>query len=110
MTGLDVVKHIRASQIAGFVDALADAPPLQAAEERFHHGIVSTLAFAAHAGIQAMGLTKPLEVIAAVLAALIGMHSHGLHRLALLYRRHQSIQCELPAGVAFIDLPTTLGE
>lgn len=44
-----------------------------------------------------MGLAEPLEVIAAVLAALSGMYQHGLRRFASPNCRQQRIQCELTA-------------
>ena len=70
---LDVVKDIGPCHIPGFVDAFADALFFQAAEERIHDGIVPTITSSAHAWKQSMRLAESLEVIAPVLAALIGM-------------------------------------
>lgn len=44
----------------------------QAAEERFHNGIVAS----AHARLEVMSLTESPEVVASVLIALARVHDH----------------------------------
>ena len=62
----DVIKDVGACELARFVDPLAYAFLLQAAEEGLGDGVVPAVAAAAHAGVEADGLTDPRPVFAAV--------------------------------------------
>lgn len=50
--GLNVVRNILRCERAVFVDVLFDEFLLQAAEKRFRHGVVPTVASATHAGFK----------------------------------------------------------
>src|SRR5690606_2088446 len=78
----NVVKDIGTGQITGFVDTLADSFLLQATEERLSNSVVPAVSTATHARLQVVGLAEALPVIAAILAALIGMYQHRLCWLA----------------------------
>ena len=67
----DVIEDVCAGQIAGFVDAPADALLFQTAEERFGHGVIPTISATAHAWFKIVGLAEAAPVVATVLAALI---------------------------------------
>ena len=76
----DVIEDFGAGQIAGLVDALSDPFLLQAAEKRFGHGIVPTVAAPTHARLQVVSGTEAPPVVATVLRALIRMHQCGFRQ------------------------------
>jgi hypothetical protein len=51
---------------------------------------------ATHAGLQIVRLAKALPIIAAILAALVGMDRYRLCRFAPPDRHQQSVQCQCP--------------
>ncbi len=63
----DVVEHIGLGQVTGFVDPFPDPLLFQAAEKRFSHRVIPTITPTAHAGVQVVGATEPVPVIAPVL-------------------------------------------
>jgi len=52
----DIIQDILLRFIPGLVISPLHALLLQAAKEAFHHGVVPTIAFPAHAALEAMGL------------------------------------------------------
>lgn len=52
----DIIQNILLRFIPGLVIPPLHTLLLQAAKEAFHHGIISTIAFPAHAALEAMGL------------------------------------------------------
>lgn len=60
------------------------------------HGIVPAVGTSAHAGFEVVGLTEPLEVVTAILAALIGVHDDAAGRLPAPDRHQQRIHGQLP--------------
>lgn len=88
----DVIEDVGTGQVAGFVDALANAFLFQAAEEGLSHGIVPAVAAPTHARLQTVRLAEALPIIAAVLTALVGVHQHRLGRLATPNGHQQRIQ------------------
>ena len=64
---LDVIEDIRATQLAGLIDAFADTFFLQAAEERLRDSIVPAVTPSAHTGLQPMRKAEALPIIIAVL-------------------------------------------
>ena len=68
---LELIEDIGSSEISRFVDAISDALLVQTAEERFRDSIVPAVGAPAHDWLQIVGLAKPLEVVASILATLI---------------------------------------
>ena len=89
---LDVIEHIRSSQLACFVDAFADALLLQAAKERLCDRVVPAIATTAHASFQTVGFQEVLPIMAAILAALIGVNQHWPTRFASPHGHQERIQ------------------
>ena len=63
----DVIKHITASILSRGVDFPLDPFPFQKLEKALGHGVVMTIASAAHAGNQIVCLQKTAPIRAAVL-------------------------------------------
>lgn len=78
----DVIERISPGQVAGFVDPLANAFFLHAAERGLGHRVVLAVASAAHAGLLVVGCAETFPVITAVLAALVGVNDHSFFGLA----------------------------
>ena len=59
------------------IDAAFDSLLLQTAKERFRYGVVPAIAPPTHAGYQVVVFAPTVEVVAAELAALVGVNHHG---------------------------------
>src|SRR3977135_1439299 len=70
---LDIVEHIRPGLVSGVIDFARGALGLQRREEALHRGVVPHIAGPAHAANDAAVGHQPLELLAGVLAALIGV-------------------------------------
>ena len=75
---LDVIEHVGFRLIACAVQHTGGALSLQRGEEAFHRRVVPDVAKTAHATSQALVRQEPLEQLAGVLAAPIGMMQDGL--------------------------------
>lgn len=93
---LDVIEHIGAGELAGFVDPFFDPLLFQAAEEGFGHGIIPAVAATAHTGFQVVLRTETHPVIATVLRALVGMHQHFFLGPTSPHGRHQGVEYDVP--------------
>ena len=71
MERLNVVGDILNGHATIFINVLLDPLLLQAAEEEFGYGIILTVSFATHAGLQAMRFAEPPPRITAVLGSLV---------------------------------------
>jgi hypothetical protein len=76
--GLDVIEDVSAGEVAGFVDPLAHALFLWAAEEGFGDRIVPAAAASTHAGLEVVRATETYPIVATVLGALVGVNDDAL--------------------------------
>jgi hypothetical protein len=74
-----------------------DALLFQAAEEGFGDRIVPAVAAPAHAGFERMGGAEPLEVVATILATLVGMHQDASVGFAAPDGHEEGIQRQFAA-------------
>lgn len=79
---LYVVEDIGAFQVPGLGDTLLDSLLVQTAAERLDNSIVLAAAAPAHAGLEVVGCTEALEVIAPMLTALVAVNQNGPYRIA----------------------------
>src|SRR5678816_3916253 len=70
---LDEVEHISTCFVARSVATTIRALDLQRREEAFHGGVIPAVAATTHAASHTMRIEQPLEVLARVLAALVGV-------------------------------------
>ena len=92
---LDVIEHVGFCVISCAVRGPRRALGLQRGEEAFHRRVVPTVAGAAHATREALVRQEPLERLADVLAAPIGVMQHGLGLAPPPHRHHQRIGDQL---------------
>src|SRR4051794_622570 len=107
---LDIVEHIRPGLVSGAIYFASGPLGLQRREEALHRRIVPDVAGSAHAADDAAVDHQPLELLAGVLAALIGVMQQ-LIRLATPPDRHQQgVSDNWAVMPALIDQPTTRRE
>lgn len=85
---LNVIEYIGTRRVALCVNTLANPLLFQAADTGFRHGIISTVATSAHAGLKVVSRTEASPGVAAKLASLIGMDELPMLWLAAPYN-HQ---------------------
>src|SRR5690606_24819790 len=91
----DVIEHIGACFISGFVSFPMHPLDLHGREEALHGCVVPAISLATHTAGDTLIGQQPLEILAGVLAALIGMMYQG-HRLTTPPdRHHQGINYQL---------------
>src|SRR5262249_39515922 len=107
---LDIVKHICLCLIARPVRFVTGALGLQRREEALHRGVVPHIAGSAHRTNDAAVGHQPLELLARVLAAAIGVMQQciGLSATPIAITSASVTSCAVMA--ALIDQPTTRGE
>lgn len=93
---LDVIEDVLAGRITGCIDPAADALAFEQLEEALGYGVIVAIASPAHATHQIVRLQERLPVVAAELAALIGMHGDGVLRLAPLHGHQQGVEGQFP--------------
>src|SRR5690554_5956384 len=101
----NVIEHIAFSSLSGWIDTLLDSLSLEELEEAFSNSIVVTVAPAAHASLQVIGLQKTLPIQAAELTTLIRMNHDGLLGLPPPDGGQQGIQCQI-CGHARLHRPS----
>ena len=71
---LDVIEHVLAGFLAGFVFPAADAFAFEQVEEAFHHSVVPAVSAAAHTGDQIVLFEELLPLITSELRTLVRMN------------------------------------
>src|SRR5574344_1967060 len=89
---LDIVKDIAPGFIPGHVSFLFDPLSLEQLKKTLRARVVMTIASTAHASFQTVGFQEVLPIMAAVLAALIGVNQHWPTWFASPHGHQQCIQ------------------
>src|SRR5690606_3772835 len=97
---LDVVEDIGSGLLPGGVDTTANPFALEQLEKAFGHGIVMTIAPAAHAGFKPVSLQEVAPIMAAKLTALIAMDDDLRLRTATPNGRQQGVEHQFAIDTA----------
>ena len=71
--GFNVIKKQRLDMIAIERDLVVETFALESRPKTFHDGVIVTIAFPAHAGLNLIAIQEPAEVAGSVLNASIGV-------------------------------------
>ena len=98
---LDVIEHVGPGGVSGSVDLAADAFGLKRREEALHCGVVPDIAGPAHRAVDAIVGHQPLELLAGVLAAAIGVMQKGVGLASPPDRHQQRVRDKLRRHLRF---------